>query len=214
MLEKWKQKALNMNIRKAAAVFLITSLAAMGILGGLAAANFGGRLSEFKAAAESEYEKREDEGDRENRDSREEEDRAYRDSRESDWDSEDHWREIQSLSPGDLALAVISAMIILALGIWYLALCVMWAYQKADRLGARRDLWAVLALLFQLPAIGALYLYAAAKGTCQKCGKLMEPGKNFCAYCGEPFQKQCAECGEKLKPAQKYCGSCGAKQDK
>ncbi len=214
MLEKWKQRAIKMNLRKAAIAFIITVFALAIASSAALYSNFRGRISDWEQSAETDREH-----EREDKDFDEEHksgsgDREYgedlKDKKEKEW--EDIQKELH-LSAGDLALIAGCGIIGLALGVWYWILIMMWAYRKSYHMGVSTMLWVLAALVFNLVAIAALYLYAVLKGTCKNCGRIRSGNAKFCDRCGNRLKTECPQCGQEIDASSVYCGSCGKKMN-
>lgn len=105
MLEKWKQKAFQMNLKKAVILFIVTSLVL--IIASFAAVygNFQGRMNEWEKYTETDrgYDEGEKDFDDEKRSdfSDGEHDKDLKEENEKDWED---ISKVLYLSVGDLAL--------------------------------------------------------------------------------------------------------------
>lgn len=213
MLEKWKQWAVELNFRKAVIFFIITGFAAAIAFSAAVYGNFRGRISEWEQFSEDrEHGKEESEyneeyksgsGDREH-------DGDFDERKEKDWED---ISEKLHLSAGDVALIAGCGIIGIAIGIWYWALVLIWVYRKAYRMGVNTAFWVLAALVFNLAALVALYLYAALKGTCANCGRVWSGSGKFCDRCGSLLRKECPQCGQTADISSLYCSNCGKKLD-
>lgn len=223
MLEKWKQWAMKMNLRKAVIIFVITGLALAIASSATVYGNFRDRISEWEWISETdgdhgreekEYddEHKYDSGDREHGEDfwDREYDGDYKERKEKDW--EDTSKRL-NLSAGDLALLAGCCIIGMAVGAWYWVLVMIAVYRKAYRMGVNTALWTLAALFFNLTALVVLYLYAIWKGTCTNCGRVKSSGGKFCDRCGSPLKKECPQCGQAVDISFAYCGNCGKKLD-
>lgn len=194
MIERSKQRLIDMDLKKAVIIFLITSFALMIAVPVVLHGNFQDRTADLEQVREREH------GEKE-RGSKE-------DKEDDDRDSGDG--ELR-LSWGQLALLAVCAMTGIALVVWYWILVMIWAYRKAYRMGVDSGLAVLAALFFNLAAIAVLYIYAALKGTCAACGKVRNGDWKFCDRCGDPLKKECPRCGQEVDVSLVYCGSCGEK---
>ncbi len=212
MLEKWKQWALKMDLKKAVFVFLITGLAvAVGSSVALYR-NFQGRAAEWEQSAETDRERgREGKGDDEERrsdDGEREHDGDHKEGEEKD--PEDLLKSLH-LSAGDVALMAGCGIIGMALLLWYWALVLIWVYRKSYRMDVNTAFWTLAALLFNLAAAAVLYLYALLRGTCTVCGRVKSGNRRFCDRCGAPLEKECPQCKQVTDISAAYCSNCGKK---
>lgn len=213
MLEKWKQRAIQMNFKKAILAFLAVSF--ILVLGFSAAlyGNFKGRMDQWESAVKTsrEYqngEKGDEQDDRNDFDGKDYE--KEHSDRKAEMELEQIWKEAH-LSTGDLALIAGCGIIGAGLSLWYLLLCMVWAYRKSKRMGVSSALWVWAAFFFNLAAVAVLYFYAVLKGTCNQCGRIRLGGSKYCDRCGKPFGKECPDCGQTVDIKADYCGNCGKK---
>lgn len=213
MLEKWKQRAIQMNYKKAILIFLVVSF--ILVLGFSAAlyGNFKDRTDQWKSAVKTsrEYQNEEkgDEQDDRNDFGRKDYEKKHS-GRKGEMELEQIWKEAY-LSTGDIALIAGCGIIGGGLAIWYWLLCMIWAYRKSKRMGVSGALWVWATFFFNLAAIAILYFYAAWKGTCDQCGKVRSGNSKYCDRCGKPFVKECSDCGKTVELKADYCGNCGKK---
>lgn len=212
-LEKWKQRAIQMNFKKAILVFLAVSF--ILVLGFSAAlyGNFKDRMDQWESAVKTsrEYqngEKGDEQDDRNDFDGKDYE--KEHSDRKAEIELEQIWKEAH-LSTGDLVLIAGCGIIGAGLALWYLLLCMVWTYRKSKRMGVSSALWVLAAFFFNLAAIAVLYFYAVLKGTCNQCGRIRLGGSKFCDRCGKPFGKECPYCGQTVDIKADYCGNCGKK---
>lgn len=213
MLEKWRQRAIKMNFKRAVITFVVVSF--ILVLGGSAAlyGSFKGRVDQWESAVktdrESETEEKGDEqkdwNDLEIRSNEKEHSEA-----KSEIEFEKLW-EGQYLSSGDIALIAGCGIIGVALAVWYWLLCMIWTYRKSHRMGVNSTLWVLVTLFFNLVAIVVLYLYAILKGTCDSCGRIRTTDGKYCDRCGKLLKKECPACGQTVDAKAKYCRNCGKK---
>lgn len=211
MLEKWKQRAMQTNLKKA--ILILAAISFILVLGFSAAlyGNFKGRIDHWESDVKTvrEYqrgEKGEDADDR-NDFAGEDYSRKHLDRKE-EIELEQIW-EAPYLPTGDIALIADCGIIGIGLAIWYWLLCMMWAYQKSRRMGIHSAIWVLAAFFFHFAAVAALYLYAALKGTCTQCGKIRHSGSKYCDRCGNPFIQECQNCGQFIDRKAGYCSNCG-----
>ncbi len=201
MLEKWKQRAINMNLRKAVIIFIITGFALVIASSAALYSNFQGRVAEWEQFAET---------DREHEGKDKEYDGDFKEKKEKDLE------DIQKrlfFSAGDLALIAGCGIIGVVIGIWYWLLVMIWAYRKSYHMGVNSMLWVFAALFFNLAAIAALYIYAMLKGTCKNCGRIKNGTVKFCDRCGTCLKIKCPQCGQEIDVSSVYCSNCGKKMD-
>lgn len=224
MLEKWEQKIIHMNFKKAAIVFLVTGFILALAVPAALYGNFRGRVTDWEQLGETDREHGEREqdfrengksesGDRErDGEQNKEQDGEYnRDLRESEErDKKETLGEFR-FRWSDFALLAGCAVTGMALGIWYWLLVVIWAYRKAHRMGVNARLAALGALCFNLGAVAVLYLYGLVKGTCASCGRVRSGNEKFCVRCGNPLRKECPNCKQETELSSAYCGNCGSK---
>lgn len=212
MLEKWKQRAIKMNFRKAVIAFAITAFALVLVSFAAVYGNFQSRIATWEQFAETdrEYgEKERDLGEAYESDFPERgHDGEFRERKEQEWE------EMQKglhLSVGDIALIAGCAIIGIAVGVWYWLLVMLWTYRESYRMGADTTLWVLAALVFNLAAIAALYLYGMWKGTCTNCGRIRSGSGRFCDRCGSLLKRECPQCGQEMAASSVYCSNCGKK---
>lgn len=196
MMEKWKQRAIHMNFKKAVILFLIACVVLAVSVPVALYGNFQSRIASWEQAGGTDRERGETE-----KISREEEEssgESKKDSRDDESGSDDRkWerdmkegkeREEKDLEEihrtlrltwSDLALLAGCAAAGMAVGIWYWILCMIWAYRKAYRMGVNGGLAVLAALFFNLAAVAALYLYGMLRGTCANCGRVRSGSGNF-----------------------------------
>lgn len=216
MIEKWKQRAIHMNFKKAVIIFLITCLVLMISVPAVLYGNFQNRITQWEQVRETDRER--EKSSRENeRDSREDDEsdsgdrERERDSRERDEKDLEEIHRYFRLSWGDFALLAGCIVIETVLGIWYWILVMIWAYRKAYRMGVNGGLALLAALFFNLAAVAALYLYGFLKGTCANCGRIRSGNGKFCGRCGSPLKRECPQCGQEIDASSAYCSNCGQK---
>jgi hypothetical protein len=202
MLEKWKQRIIQMNFKKAVLVFVVVG--AILVLGFSTAlyGNFRGRMEQWESAAKASRTYQEEKGD-------EHGDRNEID-KESEIDFEQVW-EAMHLSTGDIALIAACGIIGIGLAVWYWLLCMVWAYRKSNRMGLNCTVWVLATFFFNLAAIAILYAYALWKGTCTECGRIRTGSSRYCDRCGKSFVKECPDCGQAVDKMANYCSNCGKK---
>lgn len=190
MIEKWEQRAIHMNFKKAVIIFLITCFVLMISASVILYRSFQNRIAAWEQVRETEREHWEEE-------------ESPGESKRNSWEIHLSW--------GDLALLAGCAAIEMVLGIWYWLLVMIWAYRKAYRMGINGSLVVLAALFFNLAAVAVLYLYGILKGTCAVCGKVKSENGNFCDRCGNPLKKECPQCRQEVDPSSAYCRNCGKK---
>lgn len=213
MLERWKQYAIQMNLKRAILVFVavgfILVLGCSAVLYG----NFKDRMEQWESAVKisGEYQmgEKEDKYDGHNDFSGEDYRKKYS-HRKTEVEFEEVWKE-QDLSTRDLAFIAGCGIIGIGLVVWYWLLCMVWACRKSERMGVNSTIWILAAFFINLAAVALLYLYAAWKGTCDQCGRVCSGGSKYCDRCGKPFEIQCPDCGQAVDRKAGYCGNCGKK---
>lgn len=202
MIEKWKQRAIHMNFKKAVIIFLITCLVLMISVPAVLYGNFQNRITEWEQVEEKGREHREREKFTQE---------GEKLSREDDEKDLEEIHRYFRLSWGDFALLAGCVVIETVLGIWYWILVMLWAYRKAYRMGINGGLALLAALFFNIAAVGALYLYGFLKGTCAICGRVRSGNGRFCGRCGSPLKRECPQCGQETDASSAYCSNCGQK---
>lgn len=101
------------------------------------------------------------------------------------------------LSAGDIALTAGCCVTAIAIGLWYWVLILTAVYRKCRRMGVNTTLWMPAALVFNLAALAALYLYAALRGTCANCGRVRSSSGKFCDRCGNMLKKNVRSAGSR-----------------
>lgn len=214
MLEKWKQKAIQMDLRKAAIFFIVTSFVLIITSSVAVYGNFQNRMNEWEKFTETdrEYEEEEKDFDDEKRSdfSDREHDEDYKERKEKDWED---ISKRPYLSVGDLALIAGCCIIGMVIGVWYWVLVLIAVYRKSYRMGVNATLWMLAALVFNLAALAVLYLYAMLKGTCPNCGRVRSGSGRFCDRCGNLLEKECPQCKQTTDRSSAYCRNCGKKLD-
>lgn len=190
MLEKWKQRAIQMNLKRAVIIFVVVSFILM--LGGSAAlyGRFKGRANQWESAVKT---------DRES---------------EPEAKPEIEFEKLcegQYLSAVDIVLIAGCGIIGGVLAVWYWLLCMIWAYRKSHRMGVNSALWVLATLFFNLATIAVLYLYSIWKGTCDICGRIRTADGKYCDRCGKLLNKKCPDCGQIVDAKAEYCRNCGKK---
>lgn len=213
MLEKWKQRAIQMNFKKAILVFLAVSF--ILVLGFSAAlyGNFKDRTDQWESAVKTSREYQNGEKGDEHDDRNDFDEKNYgkeHSDRKAEMELEQIWKEAY-LSTGDIALIAGCGIIGAGLVLWYWLLCMVWAYRKSKRMGVGSTLWVLATFFFNLAAIAILYFYAVLKGTCDQCGRIRPGGSKYCDRCGKTFAKECPDCGHTVDIKAVYCGNCGKK---
>lgn len=202
MIEKLKNKALEMNLKKSIIRFLIVSVLYVVLSAIFLHIGFQDKFDFWDSFVEghgrSHYYYDYDWDDR--------------------WDlpdADDGFSYLQHgiFSGSDWALLAVCGIIGFALGIWYWVLCIAWAYRKACRLGSNHVLWVLAAVFFRIHAVIVLYLYGVLWGTCSECGMLKKRGAKYCDRCGNQLRKECVHCGHLINMDAKYCSNCGRRQD-
>lgn len=127
MLERWKQRAIQMNFKKAILAFLAVSF--ILILGFSAAlyGNFKGRMTQWESAVKTgrEYQNREKGDEYDDRDDFDGKDHGKEHSdRKAEMELEQIWKELH-LSTGDIALMAGCGIIGAELALWYEQLCMV-----------------------------------------------------------------------------------------
>lgn len=215
MLEKWKQKMMQMNFRKAVIFFIVTSFVLIIASSAVVYGNFQSRISEWEKMIETDGEY--DGGEKDSADEKKfdvsdrEHDGDLKERKEKDL--EDIAKGMY-LSAGDLALIAGCGIIGMVIAVWYWALVLIAVYRKAYRMGVNVTLWTLAALVFNFAALVVLYLYAMLKGTCTNCGRVRSGSAKFCDRCGNILKKECPQCRQAVDLSSAYCGSCGKKLDK
>lgn len=226
MLEKWKQRAVQMNFRRAVILFIVTSFVLIAASSAAVYGNFRSRVSDWEkfAGAGREYEE-EEKGEKEEK--REKEEKGFDDGKSAGFsdgeydgdfkeEKERDWEDISKrlyLSAGDIALMAGCGIIGMVTGIWYWALVLIAVYRKAYRMGVNAALWTLAALVFNLAVLVILYLYAVWKGTCTNCGRVKADSGKFCDRCGNILKRECPQCRQAVDISSAYCGGCGKKLD-
>lgn len=213
MLEKWKQRAMKMNFKKAILVFVAVSF--ILVLGFSAAlyGNFKGRMEQWESVVKTSREYQNGEKGDENNDHNDFAGEDYgkeHSDRKVEIELDHIWKE-PYLSTRDIALIAGCGIIGIGLAIWYWLLCMIWVYRKSKRMGINSAVWVLAAFFFHIAAIVILYFYAALKGTCEQCGRIRPGGSKYCDRCGKPFTKECPDCGQTIDRKANYCSNCGKK---
>lgn len=197
MLEKWKQRAIDMNFKKAVILFVVASLVLSIAASVTLYSNFRDRITEWEKVVEIDREYGEQE-------------KNYEEKDKSHFEDGEHEADFKE---GDIALMAGCGIIGLVLGIWYWLLCMIWAYRKSYRMGVNSTVWVLATLFFHLAAIAVLYIYAFVKGTCTNCGRVRTGGGKFCDRCGTPLMKACPQCSQEVDAVSVYCSNCGKRLD-
>lgn len=214
MSEKWRQRAIKMNFKKAVISFVITGLAAAIGVSAVLYSNFRGRIPQWEQRLETDrgHEEKEREADEEHfSDSVDREyDGNFREREENDWEN-----IVKSLhlSTGDLVLIAGCGIIGVVMVVWYWVLVMIAVYRKSCRMDVNASLWVPAALIFNLAALAALYLYAMLKGTCTNCGRIKKGSGKFCSRCGNLLKKECPQCRQIEDLSSVFCSNCGKKLD-
>lgn len=226
-MKKMKNKALSLNLKKSFLILVIVGVI-FGIGSGIAVyLNFGDRISQV-----SEYEKQQREewlqGIEQNGQGSGEQSktpawgwynrndrygfRNYSGEDSKIWNrniSDNEWEQRLNLSTNDKVLIGVLSGIGALLGIAYRVLCMIWAYQKADKMGSNKGLWVIATLFFNLWAIAAMYGYSLIRGTCPSCGQLKKKNEKYCSRCGAAYQQECSQCQAPVQSGSKFCPNCG-----
>lgn len=217
MMEKWKERAIHMNFKKAVIIFLVACVVLAVSVPAALYGNFQSRIAAWEQVRETDRERGETEKISREDDESDSDDREWeRDMKEGKEGEEKDLEEIHQilrLTWSDLALLAGCAAAGMALGIWYWILCMIWAYRKAHRMGVNGGLAVLAALFFNLAAVAALYLYGMLRGTCANCGRVRSGNGKFCDRCGSPLKRECPQCRQEVSAQAAYCSNCGAKLD-
>ena len=213
MLEKWKQRAIQMNFKKAVLVFLAVCFVLVFGFSAVLYGNFKDRTDQWEAAVKTsrEYQDREKGDEQDDRNDFDGKDygKEHSDGK-TEVELEQIWEEAH-LSTEDIALIAGCGIIGAGLALWYWLLCMIWAYRKSKRMGVSSGVWVLATFFFNLAAIAVLYFYAVWKGTCDQCGRIRPDGSKYCDRCGKQFAKECPDCGQTVDIMADYCGNCGKK---
>ncbi len=239
MLQKLKDKALKLNLKKSFIILAVVSIVFAIGAGLLLNQTFGGRVAQARETYTQQWEQYVQEYEEnlselpETTDPKSEMNRApgtaydwygrdldgwegrhgysaqnflqFWGNEFSDLDLGSEW----TLTTGEKGMIVAVMGIAAVLGILYWLLCMVWSYQKANKLGSKPALWVIATMFFNLWAIAALYLYAAIRGTCKKCGHLRKKGEKYCGRCGNSFETVCENCQANIPADAAYCSHCG-----
>lgn len=149
MLEKWKQRAIQMNFKKAVLVFLAVSFVLIFGFSVVLYGNFKDRTDQWEAAVKTsrEYQDREKGDEQDDRNDFDGKDygKEHSDGK-TEVELEQIWEEAH-LSTEDIALIAGCGIIGAGLALWYWLLCMIWAYRKSKRMGVSSGVW-VLATFF------------------------------------------------------------------
>lgn len=236
MVEKLKNKVSKMNLKKSFLGLIVAGIVFAVASGVVLYQNFGDRFTKLE---ETYQQQREEllqeyaESDENGKDQTAEESsgkkeyewyahghESYGDEWHGEWSirGDHNWDSVYSginfkqnmnLTTGDKVLA---GVVLGISGIWgmaYWLLCMVWAYQKANKTGCKKALWVILTLFFNMWAIIALYIYTSVKGTCKKCGYLRQKNENYCSNCGNEYQRKCDKCGAIVSTEAAFCWNCG-----
>lgn len=209
MVERWKKRVIQMNLKRAVLVFAIISIVSVFGLSVAVYGKFIGRVEQWEDLSKTEKEYRTEEADNRKDFEMEDGDKEYS-GRKEEIELEQIW-ETMNLSVTDVVLIVICGIIGMILVIWYWVLCLIWAYRKASRMGVNSTLWVLATLFFNLASITVLYFYAAFRGTCSNCGRIKTRDGKYCDRCGTPLKKMCPQCGQTMDINADYCSNCGIK---
>lgn len=214
MLEKWKQKAIQMNFKKAVIFFIITSFILIIVSTAAIYGNFLSRMNQWEKFTETDREYEEGEKDFDSGKKYDFSDREHDEyvKERKEKDLEDVLKRMY-LSVGNLALIGGCCIIGMAIGVWYWLLVLIAVYRKSYRMGVNATLWILAALVFNLAALAVLYLYAMLKGTCKNCGRVWSGSGKFCDRCGNILKKECPQCRQIVDMSSAYCSNCGKKLD-
>lgn len=212
MLEKWRHRALKMNLGKVVIFFIITVFVVVIGFSAVVYQNFQSRIFEWEQFTETDRDHGRKEYDEEHKSDFGdwEHDREFKEGKEKDL--EDISKRLY-LSAGDLALIAGCGIIGIVIGIWYWVLVLIAVYRKSYRMGVNAALWTLAALFFNLAALAALYLYAMLRGTCTNCGRVKNGSGKFCDRRGNLLKKECPQCRQTADLSSVYCSSCGKKLD-
>ena len=218
MLEKWKQKAIQMNMKKAVTSFVVVSAILMIVSSGTLYARFRDKINTWEATTEDsrghgKEESYEVDNEQKNHSDPDKTNDASEWKERDEIDFEQIYMEMK-LSVGDIAILLGCVIIGVVLLIWYWILCMIWAYRKADRIGVNCAVWVLASFFFNLAAIAVLYLWTLLKGTCEKCGRIKNGRDKFCERCGAPLRQECPQCKQDIDTKAHYCSNCGQKLNK
>lgn len=217
MFKKLQSKALTVNLKKGFIGLLIACIV-FAVGSGIALyLNFGDRAAQAKDAREQMWEQMLDDCGADtsvdsvfsahnkhgiggkNSISQKWDRKGFKYSLESEW----------NLTTADKVMVGAVMGIAAVLGVIYWLLCMVWAYQKSNRLGINCALWVIATLFLNLWAIAGLYIYAGFKGKCKKCGHLKQKGEKYCSHCGNANEIMCGSCQTTVSADAVFCPNCG-----
>lgn len=216
-MERLKNKVLNLNLKKSFVVLVIVG-AIFGVGSGIALhQKFGDRILQIE-----EYDKQQKEEwlqslEQYNREAGEQSQVLEwewhdHDDYYGDWDYEhldNEWEQMLNISTGDKVLLGLLSGIGLLLCAVYWLLCMVWAYQKADRMGSNKELWTIATFFLNFWVILVMYGYSFVNGTCKNCGRLKKRNEKYCSHCGAAYQQECRHCHASLQKDSNFCPNCG-----
>lgn len=214
MLEKWKQRAIQMNFKRAVLAFAASSFIMILGLSAALYGNFKGRMEQWESAIKTNREyKNGEKGDEHNDHNLFAKGDYKKEHSGGEMEFEQIWKE-SYLSTGDIVLIAGCGIIVIGFAAWYWLLCMVWAYRKSMRMGTNSEVWVLATFFFNLAAIAILYFYDVLKGTCDYCGRIYLSGSKYCDRCGKPLVKECPDCGQIVSRKADYCRNCGKKLDR
>lgn len=197
-MKKLNEKIMHLNFKRLWIRFLVISLCAALVGGGVSAVLLRPQLSEAVNALRQE----EQEQDGEN-------DEARRDGERGEGKRRFEHLAISEPSRAAKTAVGITAAAALVLGIAYWLLTVAWVYRLAREADMNGLLWCLLTLAGNLAAAVLFFvLRSFLRSACPVCGAYQQKGV-FCRRCGEPMEQCCPQCGGKTGLSDRFCPTCG-----
>lgn len=212
-------KILKINFKKTSLRFITAAVIAVVLCGIVNVFNFAGRVPTWRSqinTIKSEYKASQNVNvSSDSQNYRKHDHEKYKHGEDSDYNDEieQKIKSVISLTTMDKAIIGVTGVIGVVLGAIYWILVVLWMTKRAYLDGANIVIVGIAALLFNIAAVAAYYIYRSLVNRCPSCGKIQKRNAEFCSYCGHNIVKTCSKCGAKIKFTDKFCNKCGNKQE-
>lgn len=210
MLEKLKNKIMNVNYKKTAKIYIIISLILILSVGAISAVSLRTQINEVISYCRS-YEQSSDKDDNIQSDKHhyahrikiEESDKKH------DFEISDIYEEnfTEPSLFSKICVAVLG-MICSIVAVIYWLLIAGWLYKASAESSMNAVLWGVLGLIGNLGTVILFMIVRSTYPVCTSCKKRQKHG-NYCRYCGNKLSILCSTCSEKADKNDLYCHNCG-----
>lgn len=223
MLEKIKNKVMNLNYKKTAVRFVIISIAAILVCGTVSAVSLKKQIGEavsYHQTCEKEHDEKEKSDSEQNqsekndyiaqvKSSDSQNHKSHKQNHKDD-DDDDFFDEANITEPSVFSKVSLSvtAIVTAAAFLFYWLLTAAWLYKSAAKTSMNKAMWAVLGLIGNIATVIAFLITRSFLVRCPECGKYQQSGK-FCRNCGKELPFICKNCGGNIRKNDDFCHNCG-----